>query len=269
VTINAVNGKDFDPEAVYAVVTNNFLAAGGDTYYAFASASAQFDTGMPLDEVLMDYITTELGGVVGQEYAAPTGRITVNNSYYTDVPEDAYYFDEVQLLAQMGVIQGTGDKTFSPAQGLTRGMIVTYLYRLADEPEAKKAGSEYFTDVTANQYYDEAIGWAVDAGIAEGVGDGKFQPDKAVTRQDLVTFLYRYAKSTEKLGSDQLDKAPDAGTATDWAQVADYAQDAVTWAVDASILQGISDKTLTLNPQGTAQRAQAAAMLGRYVTFVK
>jgi 2',3'-cyclic-nucleotide 2'-phosphodiesterase (5'-nucleotidase family) len=269
VTINAVNGKDFDPEAVYAVVTNNFLAAGGDTYYAFASASAQFDTGMPLDEVLMDYITTELNGVVGQEYAAPTGRITVKKAYYTDVAKDAYYFDEVQLLTQMGVIQGTGDETFSPAQGLTRGMVVTFLYRLAGEPEAEKAGSAYFTDVTADEYYDEAIGWAVEAGIAEGVGDGKFQPNQAVTRQDFATFLYRYAKSTDKLGADQLDKTPDAGTATDWAQVADYAQDAVIWAVDASILQGISDDTLTLNPLGTALRAQGAAMLGRYVTFAK
>jgi 2',3'-cyclic-nucleotide 2'-phosphodiesterase (5'-nucleotidase family) len=269
VTIDSVNGADFNVEDVYAVVTNNFLAAGGDTYYAFASASNQFDTGMPLDEVLMDYITTELGGVVGQEYAAPMGRITINNSYYTDVPEDAYYYDEVQMLTQMGVIQGTDDETFSPAQELNRGMVVTLLYRLAGEPKVEKAGSEYFTDVASGMYYDQAIGWAAEAGIAEGVGDGKFQPNEAVTRQDLVTFLYRYAQSTEKLGSDQLDKAPDAGTATDWARVADYAQDAVIWAVDASILQGISDDTLTLDPLGTAQRAQGAAMLGRYVSFAK
>lgn len=66
VTINSVNGKAFDPNKTYAVVTNNFCAAGGDTYYAFAAASSQFDTGLPLDEVLMDYITTELKGVVGE-----------------------------------------------------------------------------------------------------------------------------------------------------------------------------------------------------------
>ena len=77
VTINSINGKDFDPNKTYAVVTNNFLASGGDTYYAFAAASAQFDTGLPLDEVLMDYITTELEGVVGEQYAQPQGRITV------------------------------------------------------------------------------------------------------------------------------------------------------------------------------------------------
>lgn len=77
VTINSINGKAFDANATYAVITNNFCAAGGDTYYAFASASSQFDTGLPLDEVLMDYITEELGGVVGSEYAEPKGRITV------------------------------------------------------------------------------------------------------------------------------------------------------------------------------------------------
>ena len=77
VTIVSINGEEFDPEATYAVITNNFLAAGGDTYYAFANASAQFDTGLPLDEVLMDYITEELGGVIGEEYAQPQGRIVV------------------------------------------------------------------------------------------------------------------------------------------------------------------------------------------------
>ena len=77
VTITSVNGEEFDPDATYAVITNNFLAAGGDTYYAFANASAQFDTGLPLDEVLMDYITEELGGVIGEKYAQPQGRIVV------------------------------------------------------------------------------------------------------------------------------------------------------------------------------------------------
>ena len=70
-------GKPFDKDAVYSVITNNFLAAGGDTYYAFAAASSQFDTGLPLDEVLMDYITTELKGVVGEQYAQPQGRMTI------------------------------------------------------------------------------------------------------------------------------------------------------------------------------------------------
>ena len=77
VTINEINGKPFDINATYAVITNNFCAAGGDTYYAFASASEQFDTGLPLDEVLMHYITEVLNGVIGEQYAEPQGRITI------------------------------------------------------------------------------------------------------------------------------------------------------------------------------------------------
>lgn len=77
VTINSVNGAPFELDATYAVITNNFVAAGGDTYYAFAAASSQFDTGIPLDEAVMDYITTVLGGVISEEYKEPEGRIHV------------------------------------------------------------------------------------------------------------------------------------------------------------------------------------------------
>ena len=77
VTINSINGKEFKADDTYAVITNDFCGGGGDTYYAFAAASGQFDTGLPLDEVLMDYITTELKGVVGEQYAQPQGRITI------------------------------------------------------------------------------------------------------------------------------------------------------------------------------------------------
>ena len=80
VTIKSVNGKAFDPNATYAVITNNFVAAGGDTYYAFAAAKNQFDTGLPLDEVLMDYISTQLQGTVGSTYANPQGRLTIVNN---------------------------------------------------------------------------------------------------------------------------------------------------------------------------------------------
>lgn len=80
ITIKSINGKAFDPNATYAVITNNFMAAGGDTYYAFAAAKEQFDTGLPLDEILMEYITTELNGVVGEQYAKPQGRLTIVNN---------------------------------------------------------------------------------------------------------------------------------------------------------------------------------------------
>ena len=77
VTVDSVNGKPFDPEATYGVITNDFVAAGGDTYYAFGSAEDKFDTGFPLDEVLMDYINEVMGGVIDDRYAQPAGRIKI------------------------------------------------------------------------------------------------------------------------------------------------------------------------------------------------
>ena len=87
VTIDSINGKAFDPAATYAVITNNFCAAGGDTYYAFAAAKEQFDTGVPLDEAVMAYVNEELGGVIGEKYAAPQGRIIVKTEPEIVEPE--------------------------------------------------------------------------------------------------------------------------------------------------------------------------------------
>ena len=89
VTIDSINGKAFDPAATYAVITNNFCAAGGDTYYAFAAAKEQFDTGVPLDEAVMAYVNEELGGVIGEKYAAPQGRITIKVA--AEEPADVEY----------------------------------------------------------------------------------------------------------------------------------------------------------------------------------
>ncbi|MBQ1677949.1 MAG: 5'-nucleotidase C-terminal domain-containing protein, partial [Oscillospiraceae bacterium] len=95
VTIEEIGGKAFDPEATYAVVTNNFCAAGGDTYYAFKAATSQFDTGLPLDEVLMDYIVEELDAVIGAEYAEPQGRITIHEHFDDVTSQEQYYYDPV------------------------------------------------------------------------------------------------------------------------------------------------------------------------------
>ena len=105
ITIKSVNGKAFDPNATYAVITNNFMAAGGDTYYAFAAAKEQFDTGLPLDEILMEYIATELNGVVGEQYAKPQGRLTiVNNPKTGDSGVVIYMGLAVMALAGTAVV---------------------------------------------------------------------------------------------------------------------------------------------------------------------
>lgn len=111
VSIQEVNGKPFDPKATYAVITNNFLAAGGDTYYAFASASAQFDTGLPLDEVLMEYITEGLNGVItAAKYEKTQGRITITKQVKPDSPKTGDNGIEVFMVTGLSsvVLLGAG-----------------------------------------------------------------------------------------------------------------------------------------------------------------
>ena len=124
VTIDNVNGKAFDPTATYAVVTNNFVAGGGDTYYAFAAATDQFDTGLPLDEVVMEYITKELKGVIGKQYAEPQGRILMNP--FKDVEVSSWFGKYVIDLYNDGIIKavlGT-NLTYRMPELLTRDWYV-------------------------------------------------------------------------------------------------------------------------------------------------
>ena len=111
VTINSINGKEFKADDTYAVVTNDFSAAGGDTYYAFKAATAKFDTGIPLDEAVMEYVTTELKGVIGTQYAAPQGRILLNP--FKDVKVSSWFGKYVIDLYNDGVINGTSATTYA------------------------------------------------------------------------------------------------------------------------------------------------------------
>ena len=117
VTINSINGKDFKLGDTYAVVTNNFSAAGGDTYYAFKAATAKFDTGVPLDEAVMEYVTKELKGVIGEQYAAPQGRILMNP--FKDVKVSSWFGQYVIDLYNDGIINGTSATTYAPNDTLT------------------------------------------------------------------------------------------------------------------------------------------------------
>ncbi len=160
VTINSINGNAFDPEAKYAVVTNDFTAAGGDTYYAFSVATV-VDTGTPLDEAVMEYITTVLEGTIpAEQYAEPQGRITVK----------------------------VADNTV-----MTRGELAVALYELAGSPEV--AGEVPFTDVADDAACKNAVIWASQNGIIKGYPDGSFQPDASLLRQDMATILFRYANA--------------------------------------------------------------------------
>ena len=175
---------------------------------------------------------------------------------FTDVKEDAWYYEAVLYAMQEGYFKGVTATTFAPESKLSRAMAVTVLYRMAGEPEV--TGTVTFTDVKEDAYYYQALVWAVENGITTGIDNSRFAPNANVTREQMVTFLYRYAKAS---GAD-VSKQADLSQYRDVKQVSEYAEEAMAWAVGSGILQGMEQNLLA--PRGTATRAQAAAILMRY-----
>ena len=251
VTIDSINGQAFDAKATYAVITNNFLAAGGDTYYAFASATAQFDTGIPLDEALMDYITTELKGVIGEQYKAPQGRVSYTEPF-TDVTAGVYH-DAIMWAYKSKITTGVTDTTFVPNGSCTRAQIVTFLYRAAGSPEVAENVTNPFTDVSKDSVYYNAIMWAVEKKITTGVTDTTFEPNSPCTRAQIVTFMYRAAGSPE-LAKDAANPFSDVSDSSVY-------YNAILWAVEKKITTGVTETTFV--PNDTCTRAQAVTFLFR------
>ena len=175
---------------------------------------------------------------------------------FADVAADAWYADAVQYVYENGMMSGTSETTFSPDLTTTRGMIVTILYRLENEPTV--TGTTAFTDVAADQYYANAVAWAAQNGIVSGIDATTFAPNNAITREQMAAILYRYAQFK---GCDVSAKA-DLSVYTDAAQVSTYATNAMAWANGAQLITGTSQATLT--PAGNATRAQVATILMRF-----
>lgn len=175
---------------------------------------------------------------------------------FTDVSENAWYYDAVKFVYREELFRGVSDTIFNPNGTMKRAMVVTVLYRLAGEPEV--TGTNKFTDVKEGYYYD-ALLWATQNGIANGMSDTKFAPDAAVTREQMVAFLYRYAQYTKM----DLTGAADLGAFVDADKVSPYAQTAMAWAVANGLVKGMGNQTLL--PTGTASRAQVAQIIQRMV----
>ena len=171
---------------------------------------------------------------------------------FTDVSESSWYYEAVKFMYEQGLMAGTGETTFSPNTATTRGMIAAILYRLEGNPETDASMS--FTDIGPGEYYSEAIAWAAEQGIVAGYSETLFGPDDPVTREQLVSMLYRYAgspKTTENLEAF-----------TDSKKASKYAKPALCWAVETGILSGKGNGIL--DPQGKATRAEVASVLMRY-----
>ena len=281
VTIDSINGKAFDPEATYAVITNNFLAAGGDTYYAFASASAQFDTGIPLDEALMSYITEELKGVVGKQYAAPQGRITIHECDFEDghgtctvcgfTPfsdiSNSGYCDYIVVGYLAGIINGYEDGTFRPNKTVTRGQFITMLWRAVGEPGAENTTLNFKDAANIPDAYKDAVAWGVEAGIIKGYDDDTFRPNQSISRAQMATFSYRLLVLI--VGEEAIDEFNQPCGFKDAASVAAPYVDAVNVCANLGIILGFDTdgdgEGDTFRPNDTANRGQAATIILRVV----
>ena len=179
---------------------------------------------------------------------------------FEDIGEDFWARDAIDFVVRKGLFYGTSETAFSPDRIMTRGMLITVLYRLSGSPSVEGL-SHPFTDLVHNAYYD-AIVWGSNMRIANGWVTGEFRPDDPLTRQQLATFLLRYARF---MGYDT-DICADLSTFSDAYLIAEYADEPMSWAVAAGVISGTS--ATTLSPESGATRAQVASMLMRFVKNV-
>ena len=179
---------------------------------------------------------------------------------FTDVSEKDWFYGDVMFVYENGLMLGTSKTLFSPHGTATRGMMATILWRMESSPALK--GKNSFTDVEAGKWYADAITWAAENGIFAGYGKDKFGPDDPITREQLAAIFYRYAdyKGYDLTVKGNLDTFKDAD------KVTDYAKMAMQWAVSSGLVKGKSGNLL--DSQGTATRAEIAAMLHRLIEEV-
>ena len=179
---------------------------------------------------------------------------------FTDVSEKDWFYGDVMFVYENGLMLGTSKTLFSPYGTATRGMMATILWRMEGSPVPK--GKNSFTDVEAGKWYADAITWTAENGIFAGYGKDKFGPDDPITREQLAAIFYRYAdyKGYDLTVKGNLDKFKDAD------KITDYAKTAMGWAVGSGLVKGKSGNLL--DPQGTATRAEIAAMLHRFIEEV-
>ena len=206
-------------------------------------------------QMVVDYIENKLGGTIGEEYAKPQGRISVN----TDIKGSDWFYEAVNYVLSNGLMTGTSDTTFTPNGALTRGMLVTVLYRMAGSPKVEGKVSEKFSDCTDGSWYADAVLWASANKVVDGYEDGTFKPTKSITRQEMAKVLYGY----DKIGGKTAEGITEKLTYTDLDAIADWALEAVTYCTAEKYLAGSNG---AFSPKGTATRAMGAKVLMNMTT---
>ena len=206
-------------------------------------------------------------------FKMPASKLTVNATFskiivdpepssipFTDVSENAWYYNAVRYVYENGMMQGISDTEFAPTLSMNRAMIVTVLHRLENTPVT--TNTNQFTDVQSNQWYTEAIQWAAEQGIISGYGNGQFGTTDNVTREQLAVILYNYTKHID----GDVSVAGDMTIFTDANNTSNWAEDAISWAVGVGLMSGKGNNIL--DPIGIATRAEVAQMLMNYCTKI-
>ncbi len=239
-----------DPNATYTLASHGYMLKDcGDGTNMFKNDKLLQEDVMLDNQVLITYIEDYLNGVVPASYAAPQGRITVIPTAYADVADGNWAVPAINYVTEEGIMNGTG-KNFSPNGSLTRGQLVTMLYRQAGKPTVEGKVSETFTDCADGTWYSDAVLWAAQNKIVNGYGD-VFKPDQAVTRQEMAKILYGYDVAVN--GAEKVEGA--ALPYKDAADVASWALEGVAYCTDKKILSGSNG---SFSPNSTATRAQGA-----------
>ena len=261
VTITEVNGETFDPGATYALVADNYILNGNDTYYTLKNAKdagskyINNGAGVLTRDIVAMYLAAQDSGKIAKLYVQPQERIAVREgSRFSDVKRGDYYYDAVDWAVDSGITKGTGDAVFSPDAPCTRAQLVTFLYRAAGSPEIN--GDNPFADVAANSDYYNAILWAAANGVTAGVDETHFAPDRTVTRAEAVTFLFRYAGETVWSGTDNPFEDVPAGA---------FYEPPVLWAAAKGVTTGVD--AAHFDPSGNCTRGQIVTFLYRYANL--
>ena len=250
-----------------AVTKDPAAAKAGETVTLTPTPDAGYEVGtVTVTDRFGDAVAVTENADGTYTFTMPNGQVRVNVTFvevtpeplpFTDVAEGDWFHDAVQYVYDNGLMDGVGEGQFAPNATTNRAMVVTILYRLAGEPDV--SGDVAFTDVESGLWYSNAVLWAAQNGIVNGISDTEFAPSGDLTREQLATVLYRYAESMgyDVSASADLSGFPDAG------DIQSYATEALSWAVAEGLLQGFEDDSL--QPGGTATRAQIATILMRFL----
>ena len=266
-----VNGEPLDPDRYYSVASLDYiLSEDGDGNTGYKGEVIPSDKEISDIESLMMYLES-MNGEVDSRYSDPEGEerihFTENDTVAEPTPSAApsekevkftditghWAKDAIETAAGKGIVAGFEDGSFKPDANVTRGQLVSILYRMENEPKTVNANK--FTDVKDSAYYTNAIIWANGENIVSGMDDTHFAPDSDITREQLALILFNYKNIEDQGGAMGLAGFADSDEISDWASPA------MLWAVKSGIISGMGDGTL--NPKGSATRAQIASIMTR------